>query len=56
MGYESDYQITSAVGCEEEFIASLGPSIDECASLNILSRTDSLNYMIPKVCCVKLTL
>lgn len=49
MGYESDYLIASVVGDEEEFVAALGPSIDESISHDVISRADALKYLIPKV-------
>lgn len=50
MGYESDYAIASAVGHEEEFIASMGPSLDECASINISTKCEALRFLSTKVC------
>jgi DNA-directed RNA polymerase III subunit RPC2 len=49
MGYESDHFIASAVGNEEDFVAAIGPSMDESASLGVVSRADAIKYLIPKV-------
>jgi DNA-directed RNA polymerase III subunit RPC2 len=49
MGYESDHLFVSAVGNEEEFVATLGPSLDECTSLDVVTRTDAIKYLILKV-------
>lgn len=49
MGYESDFLIASSVGNEEDFVAALGPSLDECSVLGIISRADALKYMISRV-------
>lgn len=49
MNFESDFTIASTVGHEEEFVAAIGPSIEECASLNVISRGDAINFLIPRV-------
>lgn len=49
MGYESDFAIASAVGHEEEFIASIGPSLDECALINIATKNEALRFLSTKV-------
>lgn len=49
MGYESDFLIASAVGNEEDFVAALGPSLDESAFLGIISRTEAIKYLTTKV-------
>ncbi|CAK5062073.1 unnamed protein product [Meloidogyne enterolobii] len=49
MGYESDHLIATTVGIEEEYIAAIGPTIDECALLNIISRADAIKYLIPRI-------
>uniref|UniRef100_A0A914HEK2 DNA-directed RNA polymerase subunit beta n=1 Tax=Globodera rostochiensis TaxID=31243 RepID=A0A914HEK2_GLORO len=49
MGYESDFLIASSVGSEEDFVAALGPSLDESSVLGIVSRADALRYMTAKV-------
>jgi hypothetical protein len=49
MGYESDYLIVSILGIEEEFVAAMGPSLDECNSFDVISRADGIKYLIPKV-------
>lgn len=49
MGYESDYEIASAVGYEEEFVASMGPSLDECASINVSTKNEALRFLSTKV-------
>lgn len=49
MGYEADHLIASIVGIEENFVAAMGPSLDESASLDIISRADAVQYMVTKV-------
>lgn len=49
MGYESDHLIASTVGIEEEYVAAIGPTIDECTLLNIISRADAIKYLIPRI-------
>lgn len=49
MGYESDYDIVSAVGLEEKFVAAMAPSIEECASHQIVTQESALQYIASKV-------
>lgn len=49
MDYESDFVIASAVGHEEGFVAAMGPSLDEAASLNVVTKFDALKYLSSKV-------
>jgi DNA-directed RNA polymerase III subunit RPC2 len=49
MGYEADHLIASIVEIEEDFVAAMGPSLDECASLDVISRADAIQHMIPKI-------
>lgn len=49
MGYESDFVIASAVGHEEQFVAAIGPSLDECAILKISTKAEALKYLSTKV-------
>lgn len=53
MGYESDYVINSAIGHEEEIVAAIGPSLEECSTLNIITKGDALRYLSTKVCLLK---
>jgi len=49
MGYESDFTIASSVGHEEDFVSAFGPSLDECSSLDILTKNDALRFLTPRV-------
>lgn len=49
MGYESDFLITSAIGQEDAFIAAIGPSLDECARSNVVTKEDAIKYLSSKV-------
>ncbi|KAI1721433.1 RNA polymerase rpb2, domain 6 domain-containing protein [Ditylenchus destructor] len=49
MDYESDFVIASAVGHEEGFVAAMGPSLDEAASLNVVTKVDALKYLSSKI-------
>ncbi|KAI1729131.1 RNA polymerase rpb2, domain 6 domain-containing protein [Ditylenchus destructor] len=49
MDYESDFVIASAVGHEEGFVAAMGPSLDEAASLNVVTKFDALKYLSSKI-------
>lgn len=49
MGFESDYDIVCAVGCEEKFVAAMAPSIEECASHQIVTQENALAYVASKV-------
>uniref|UniRef100_A0A915DKC2 DNA-directed RNA polymerase n=1 Tax=Ditylenchus dipsaci TaxID=166011 RepID=A0A915DKC2_9BILA len=50
MGFESDHVVASSVGHEEDFVAAIGPSLDECVNdLNILTKTDALKYLSSKI-------
>ncbi|EJW83378.1 DNA-directed RNA polymerase [Wuchereria bancrofti] len=49
MGFESDHDIVSAVGLEEKFVAAMAPSIEECASHQIVTQEGALQYIASKV-------
>lgn len=50
MGFESDYDIVSAVGLEEKFVAAMAPSIEECAAHQIVTQESALQFIASKVC------
>lgn len=49
MGFESDHDIVSAVGLKEKFVAAMAPSIEECASHQIVTQEGALQYIASKV-------
>lgn len=49
MGFESDYDIVCAVGCEEKFVAAMAPSIEECGSHQIVTQENALVYIASKI-------
>uniref|UniRef100_A0A9J2PVM7 DNA-directed RNA polymerase subunit beta n=1 Tax=Ascaris lumbricoides TaxID=6252 RepID=A0A9J2PVM7_ASCLU len=49
MGFESDYDIVSAVGLEEKFVAAMAPSIEECAAHQIVTQESALQFIASKV-------
>ncbi|VDK31024.1 unnamed protein product [Anisakis simplex] len=49
MGFESDYDIVSAVGLEEKFVAAMAPSIEECSAHQIVTQESALQFIASKV-------
>lgn len=54
MGFESDHDIVSAVGLEEKFVSAMAPSIEECASHQIVTQESALQYIASKVASLKI--
>ena len=49
MGYEADYDIVSAMGSEERYVAQIAPSIEECARSQVVTQKQALEYIGSKV-------
>uniref|UniRef100_A0AC35TZ87 DNA-directed RNA polymerase subunit beta n=1 Tax=Rhabditophanes sp. KR3021 TaxID=114890 RepID=A0AC35TZ87_9BILA len=49
MGIESDYDIISTVGHEDNFISALTPSIEEAASADVNTQAKALMYLASKM-------
>ncbi|MFH4983624.1 hypothetical protein AB6A40_010333 [Gnathostoma spinigerum] len=56
MGFESDYDIVSAVGLEEKFIAAMSPSLEECSAHQVTTQENALQYIATKVFFLLITL
>ncbi|PAV80313.1 hypothetical protein WR25_16720 [Diploscapter pachys] len=49
MGIESDFDIVSAIGHEENYVATIAPTLEEANQLNIHTAQQALNYLTGKV-------
>ncbi|XP_046663872.1 DNA-directed RNA polymerase III subunit RPC2 [Homalodisca vitripennis] len=45
MGYQSDQQIVQMIGTEPEILKKLGPSLEECYTVDVFTQTQALNYI-----------
>lgn len=50
MGIESDFDIISAVGTEERYVAAFATTLEECVTHQIYTQQQALAYVTSKVC------